>query len=100
MSSLDLQRPKAPSRTYWTQLKQEIEAPDSEEERERPATPVNLTPFPPEEVSYEDQIDKYGWLAEVHGDPLNLKSVPKTSYTVKALSAHCNFILCDSTWLI
>ena len=49
---------------------------DQEEELERPLTPINLrtpTPVEADDTTYEEQIDKYGWIAEVHGDPFNLK---------------------------
>lgn len=69
---------KKASESYWAQLKHEIESVEDDvvEEIERPPTPVNLrTPSPTEVATptYEQQVDKYGWLAEVHGDPLNLK---------------------------
>ena len=66
---------KEPSQTYWAQLKQELQEPD-DLDLERPPTPINLrTPTPTDLAtpSYEEQIDKYGWRAEVHGDPYNLK---------------------------
>jgi len=65
---------KLASRTYWAQLKHELQAPEEPVStptlEERPPTPVQeRSPTPP----YEEQLDKYGWLVEVHGDPLNIK---------------------------
>lgn len=60
------------------QLTTEAEVGEEEEQPDRPLTPVNFrTPSPVEDEgpTYEEQLDKYGWLAEVHGDPFHLKYV-------------------------
>ena len=74
----DPSRSKTPAKPCWNQ---QADA-ELDLEEERPSTPVNLrTPSPVEleEPTYESQVDKYGWLAEVHGDPFNLKYVYSTA---------------------
>ena len=53
---------------------------EAAEDLDQAPSPVYIrTPSPQQlyepdcEATYEDQIDRYGWLAEVPGDPLNLK---------------------------
>lgn len=73
---VDTHKHHAPSRTSCAP-----QADDELEELERPAVPVNMRSPSPDidnaaniyNTDYEDQIDKYGWIAEVQGDPLNLK---------------------------
>ena len=70
----DSNRPKSPTQ-FLDQMRDE-----AAEDLDQAPSPVYIrTPSPQQlyepdcEATYEDQIDRYGWLAEVPGDPLNLK---------------------------